>query len=65
LIVVAATNRPDHLDSAILRTGRFDKKFYIAPPDFLARKELFEIYIKKEDRPHDKLDYEKLATLTE
>lgn len=65
LIVVAATNRPDHLDSAILRTGRFDKKFYIWPPDFEARKELFEIYIKKEDRPSEKLDYEKLANLTE
>lgn len=65
LIVVWATNRPDHLDSAILRTWRFDKKFYIWPPDFLARKELFEIYIKKENRPAENLDYGKLATLTE
>lgn len=65
LIVVWATNRPDHLDSAILRTWRFDKKFYIWPPDFEARKELFEIYIKKENRPAENLDYEKLANLTE
>lgn len=65
LIVVWATNRPDHLDSAILRTWRFDKKFYIWPPDFEARKELFEIYIKKENRPAENLNYEKLANLTE
>jgi transitional endoplasmic reticulum ATPase len=65
LIVIAATNRPDHLDSAILRSGRFDKKIYIAPPDFTARKEMFRLYIEKLGRPHSKLDYEKLATLTE
>lgn len=65
LIVIAATNRPDHLDSAILRSGRFDKKIYIWPPDYIARKELFEMYIKKEDRPHDELDYDELALLTD
>lgn len=65
LIVVAATNRPDNLDSAILRSGRFDKKIYIGPPDQKARKELFQIYIEKEDRPHEKLDYDELATLTD
>ncbi|OIP53570.1 hypothetical protein AUK10_02265 [Candidatus Gracilibacteria bacterium CG2_30_37_12] len=65
LIVIAATNRPDHLDSAILRSGRFDKKIYIAAPDFIARKEMFRMYIEKIGRPHSKLDYEKLATLTE
>lgn len=65
LIIIAATNRPDHLDSAILRTWRFDKKIYIWAPDFTARKELFEIYIKKEKRPHGRLNYKKLAELTE
>ena len=65
LIVIAATNRPDHLDSAILRSWRFDKKFYIWAPDFNARKELFHIYIEKESKPHKKLDYDKLAKLTE
>lgn len=64
LIVIAATNRPDHLDSAILRSGRFDKKVYIWEPDFEARKELFQIHIEKANRPHKELDYEKLATLT-
>lgn len=48
LIVIAATNRPDNLDSAILRSGRFDKKVYIMPPDFKAREEMFKIYIEKE-----------------
>ncbi|MDD3144819.1 MAG: ATP-binding protein [Candidatus Gracilibacteria bacterium] len=65
LIVIAATNRPDHLDSAILRSGRFDKKFYIGAPDFQARKELFEIHIDKKGRPHSELDYDKLAELSE
>ena len=65
LIVIAATNRPDHLDSALLRSGRLDKKIYIWPPDFNARKELFEIYIAKEKKPHKKLDYDKLAKLTD
>lgn len=65
LIVIAATNRPDHLDSAILRSGRFDKKCYIGPPDHEARKDLFRIYIEKEGRPHEELDYEELARLTD
>ncbi len=65
LIVIAATNRPDHLDSAILRSGRFDKKIYIGVPDFKARKEMFELYIEKQDRPHKKLDYEELAQTTD
>jgi len=65
LIVIAATNRPDHLDSALLRSGRLDKKFYIWAPDYEARKELFEIFIAKQGRPHWELDYEKLAKLTD
>jgi len=65
LIVIAATNRPDHLDSAILRSGRLDKKIYLWPPDFEARKELFKIFIEKEKRPHKDLDYKHLAELTE
>ena len=64
LIVIAATNRPDHLDSAILRSGRLYKKIYIWPPDFEARKELFQIYIEKTERPNKGLDFDKLAELT-
>lgn len=65
LIVIAATNRPDHLDSAILRSGRLDKKIYLGPPDEVARRELFKMYIEKAGRPHEALDYDELARLTE
>ena len=65
LIVIAATNRPDHLDPAILRSGRLDKKVYLWPPDFTARKELFRMYIERVNRPHTKLDYDALALMTE
>lgn len=64
LIVIAATNRPDHLDSAILRSGRLDKKIYLGPPDDMARKALFQMYIDKAWRPHKKLDYDELSNLT-
>jgi len=65
LIVIAATNRPDHLDSALLRSGRLDKKIYLWVADFETRKSLFKVFIEKFDRPHSKLDYNKLAELTE
>lgn len=65
LIVIAATNRPDHLDSAILRSGRLDKKIYLGPPDDAARKALFEMYIEKAGRPHKKLNYTELSKLSE
>ncbi len=65
LIVIAATNRPDHLDPAILRSGRLDKKIYLWPPDDTARRALFEMYIEKKWRPHEILDYDELAKLSE
>ncbi len=65
LIVIAATNRPDHLDSAILRSGRLDKKIYLGPPDEIARKALFQMYIERAGRPSTDLDYDELARLTD
>lgn len=65
LIVIAATNRPDHLDPAILRSWRLDKKIYLWPPDATARRELFRMYIEKKWRPSEKLDYDELARLTD
>lgn len=46
VLVVAATNRPEALDPALLRTGRFDKHFYVPPPDEAARRAIFTSWIK-------------------
>ena len=64
VVVIAATNRPDIVDPALLRQGRFDRIIYIPIPDESARKNIFEIYLK--DMPVAKgIEVEKLATLTE
>lgn len=64
IFVVGATNYPDKIDPAMLRSGRLDKKFYLPPPDFEARKSMFEMYLK--NRPLDfGIDYAYLSKLTE
>ena len=63
IFIIGATNYPDMIDPAILRAGRLDKKFYLPPPDFEARKAMFEMYLK--NRPTDfGMDYDILSTLT-
>ncbi|CAF1195597.1 unnamed protein product [Rotaria sordida] len=47
IIILAATNRRDYLDSALLRPGRFDSEIHISPPDLRGRKEIFELYLSK------------------
>jgi len=44
VVVIAATNRPDILDPAVLRPGRFDRLIYVPAPDFKALKEIFKIH---------------------
>ncbi|CAG8583376.1 9892_t:CDS:10, partial [Dentiscutata heterogama] len=44
VLVVGATNRPDMLDAALLRPGRFDKLIYVPPPDLSAREQILKIY---------------------
>jgi cell division protease FtsH len=51
IIVFAATNMIKHLDNALLRSGRFDKKIYFDPPNFSERKQMFELYLKDIDLP--------------
>ena len=47
IIVMAATNRPDVLDSALLRPGRFDRQVYVDLPDIKGRKEILQVHAKK------------------
>lgn len=64
VLVIGSTNKPDLIDSAILRAGRLEKWYFVPPPDFEARKAMFELYLKK--RPLDfGIDYDRLALLTE
>lgn len=49
IIVMAATNRPDILDPALLRAGRFDRKVYVTSPTAEERTEIFNYYLKKKE----------------
>ena len=46
VIVLAATNRADVLDKALMRAGRFDRQIYVDLPDLRERKEIFEVHLK-------------------
>lgn len=64
VVVIAATNRPDMLDPALLRAGRFDRMIEITPPDEAARLEIFRIAAAK--MPLDKdVSLRDLSRLTE
>ena len=53
IIILAATNRPDVLDPALLRPGRFDRQIVIGMPDIRAREELFRLYTKNKPLDDD------------
>lgn len=64
VVVIGATNRPDILDPALLRPGRFDRLVYVRPPDKKSRLAIFKIHTR--DMPlSDDVDIEELAELTE
>jgi ATP-dependent metalloprotease FtsH len=46
VIILAATNRADVLDSALMRAGRFDRQIYVDMPDINERKEIFQVHLK-------------------
>ncbi|MEM4676122.1 MAG: AAA family ATPase, partial [Nitrososphaerota archaeon] len=64
VVVIGATNRPDILDPALLRPGRFDRLLYVPPPDLEARYQIFKIHTR-EMPLDDTVDLRKLAEITE
>ena len=62
ILIIGATNAPWDVDSAFKRTGRFDRTFFVPPPDEKAREQIFELYLK--DLPICGMDYEELALST-
>ena len=64
VVVISATNRPDIVDPALLRPGRFDRHLYVPPPDLESRLQIIKIHVKK--IPLDKqVDIQHLADITE
>ena len=63
VIVLAATNRPDVLDSALLRPGRFDRQISIDKPDIVGREAIFKVHLKPIKISED-VDAKKLAAQT-
>ena len=63
IIVLAATNRPDVLDAALLRPGRFDRQISIDIPDLAGREAIFKVHLKSIKTTSD-LDIQKLAAQT-
>ena len=64
VIIIAATNRPDIIDAALLRPGRFDRLLYVAPPDKESRIQIFKIHTSKKPLADD-VKIETLAAHTE
>ena len=62
--VVAATNRPDIIDKALLRPGRIDLILFVSPPDLASRKEIFRIQLLKMPCAED-VSLDELAAETE
>ena len=63
IIVLAATNRPDILDPAILRPGRFDRKITVSPPDVKGREEILKVHAKDKPMSED-VDLVEIAKTT-
>ncbi len=63
IIIIAATNRPDILDPALMRPGRFDRQVHVGLPDVKAREEILKIHVRKKPLAED-VDLEVVAKRT-
>ncbi|HEY7572925.1 MAG TPA: CDC48 family AAA ATPase [Nitrososphaeraceae archaeon] len=64
VVVIAATNRPDIIDPALLRPGRFDRLLYVSPPDRESRHQILKIHTRNKPLSED-VNLEQLAELSE
>ncbi len=64
VVVIGATNRPDILDSALIRAGRFDKMIYIPPPDKEARLKILKVHTRNMPLNQD-INLQKIAEITD
>lgn len=64
VIVLAATNRADVLDKALMRAGRFDRQIYVDLPDVREREEIFDVHLRPLKKVADELDTEFMAKQT-
>lgn len=64
VIILAATNRADVLDSALMRAGRFDRQIYVDMPDINERKEIFQVHLKPLKLDSKNVDIDFLARQT-
>lgn len=65
VVIVAATNRPDEIDAALLRPGRLDRHIYVGPPDYNARLQILRKCTAKFNLNQESVDLEALAECTE
>ena len=61
IIVIAATNKIELLDEALLRSGRFDRRIFVSLPDINERKDILKVYLKNKNH---KVDLNKIANMT-
>ena len=65
VVVIGATNRPDIIDEALLRPGRFDRILEVPVPDKESRREILKIHTSKKPLDHDTVNIDKLVELTD